>query len=64
MNDGNLTSSSWIVLSRERATLEALAKARPDAPWQALTLPARRGWSDDHASILPHLRWSMLLRTP
>jgi hypothetical protein len=59
-----LTSSAWVALARERATLELLAQARPDAPWDSLAPPARRAWSDDHASILPHIRWSKLLRSP
>ena len=57
-----LTASSWVVLSRDKAGLDVLAKARPDAPWRPLLAPAERVWTDDHASILPYVRWRHLLR--
>jgi hypothetical protein len=56
-----LTGSSWVALSRDRAALDALAKARNDAPWRPLLPPAERVWTDDHASILPYVRWRHLL---
>jgi hypothetical protein len=59
-----LTPSSWVVLSRDPGKLKALAEAEPDAPWEPLTSPAPRAWTDDHASILPFIRWSKLLGDP
>ena len=50
------TSSQWIALSRDPATLDRLATAHPS--WAPLA--ARRGvqpWTDDHASVLPLFRW-------
>ncbi|MCB2047690.1 MAG: fused MFS/spermidine synthase [Novosphingobium sp.] len=62
--ENGLTPSSWIALSPRPETLEELAKASPDAPWEALAPPAERAWTDDRASILPYIRWNQLLGTP
>ncbi len=59
-----LTPSTWVALSRDPAMIAALGKARPDAPWGELMPPAPQVWSDDHASILPFIRWHYLLRRP
>jgi hypothetical protein len=56
-----LTPSSWVALSRDPASLKALAAGQPDAPWDRLAPPAPRAWTDDHASILPYVRWERLL---
>jgi SAM-dependent methyltransferase len=50
------TTSNWIALSRDPATLERLAAAHPG--W--LAVQPRSGvapWTDDHAAILPLIRW-------
>lgn len=60
----NLTASSWVALTRNRSTLEALAQGNPDAAWQALAPPAEHSWSDQRASILPAIRWNQLLGKP
>jgi len=62
--DPRYTASRWIVLARDPALLDSLASARPDAPWMPLESPAPHGWSDDHASILPFVRWSRMTGTP
>jgi len=50
------TTSIWIALSRNPATLERLAAAHPG--WQPLApRPEFAPWTDDHAAILPLLRW-------
>jgi SAM-dependent methyltransferase len=59
-----LAPSTWVALSRDPAVIAALGKARPDAPWAGLMPPAPRVWTDDHASILPFVRWQYLLRKP
>jgi len=59
-----LTGSTWVAMSRDPAILEALRKARPDAPWDKLMPPAPKVWTDDHASILPYVRWHNILGTP
>ena len=58
------TPSRWIALSRDPATLAALAQAGKDAPWKALEERAPEPWTDDHASILPYVRWSRLAGNP
>ncbi len=59
-----LTPSSWVVLTRDPAQLKALAAQSPDVAWDPLESPARDVWTDDHASILPYVRWKYLLGAP
>jgi hypothetical protein len=59
-----LTPSAWVALSRDPAQLRALAASRPDARWDKLAPPAPRVWTDDHASILPYVRWDRFLGKP
>jgi hypothetical protein len=56
-----LTPSSWVLMTRDPNALKALAAARPDAPWSKLLPPAAHVWTDDHASILPYIRWASLM---
>jgi SAM-dependent methyltransferase len=58
------TPSSWVLLTRDPRQLRQLAASRPDAPWSALKPPAPQVWTDDHASILPYIRWESLMRQP
>ncbi|PEQ12110.1 hypothetical protein B2G71_13280 [Novosphingobium sp. PC22D] len=58
------TPSSWIAVSRDASRLAALAAMREDARWDRLAPPADRVWTDDHASILPYIRWDKLLGKP
>ena len=44
--------------------IAALGKASPDMPWIPLLPPAKQIWSDDHASILPFIRWENMFKTP
>jgi hypothetical protein len=60
-NRAELTASSWIVLAREPATIEALAQRSHDAPWIELSTAAKRAWTDESASVLPFIRWNRLL---
>lgn len=55
------TGSTWIAMAREPATLDRLAKTAPAFAWGPLGAPAPRAWSDDHASILPYIRWGNLM---
>ncbi len=59
--DAGLTASSWVVLSRDPAVLKRLRELRADAPLRKLLPPAPRVWTDDHASILPYIRWKNLV---
>ncbi|WP_404479517.1 spermidine synthase [Novosphingobium sp. BL-52-GroH] len=58
------TPSRWIALSRDRGVLETLARARPDSPWKVLDERAAGPWTDDHSSILSHVRWDKLAGHP
>ena len=51
------TPSRWIALSREASVLEALVRSSPGHPWTPLEDTGAKAWSDDHASILPFIRW-------
>ncbi|MDR2857096.1 MAG: hypothetical protein LBV50_04530 [Novosphingobium sp.] len=59
-----LTASSWVLMTRDPGQLKVLAAARPDAPWTKLMAPAPHVWTDDHASILPYIRWANLVGKP
>ena len=62
--EGGLTASTWVAIARDPAVVAAVGQAGKDAPWGALLPPAPRVWSDDHASILPFVRWDNLLQRP
>jgi len=59
-----VTPSTWVAMSRDPAVIAEIGRARPDAPWTPLLAPAAQVWSDDHASILPFVRWGNLFKTP
>ena len=59
-----VTPSTWVAMSRDPAIIAALGKASPDMPWIPLLPPAKQIWSDDHASILPFIRWENMFKTP
>jgi len=56
-----LTSSSWVAMTRDPALLGTLTRASPKSPWTPLLVAAPRPWTDDHASILPYVRWHNFL---
>lgn len=60
----SFTPSSWVAMSRDPARIMAMQALAPDFPWHQLSKPAPRVWTDDHASILPYIRWNSLLGTP
>ena len=60
-DQASFTPSSWVVMSRDKAQLDALARSKPEAEWRGLLPPADRVWTDDHASILPYVRWRHIL---
>jgi spermidine synthase len=59
--DGLLTGSVWVLLTRDSAKLTELRRLSGDAKWNELSNPARRVWTDDHASILPYVRWNHMI---
>ena len=59
-----LTGSLWIIFTRDPAQLQKLRQLAPAMPWRPLGKPAPRIWTDDHASILPYVRWSNFIGRP
>ncbi len=58
------TPSSWVVLARTPARLAQVKALAPESPFDRLMPPARKAWTDDHASILPYVRWNNLMGKP
>jgi SAM-dependent methyltransferase len=58
----NAVTSEWVALSRSPGAIERLRTLSGDtAQWEAMTVPTGfAGWSDDHASLLPLIRWARL----
>ena len=55
-----LSPSVWVAVARDEARLAQLTAGRKD--WKPLLSdPATRPWTDDHASILPAVRWENLI---
>ncbi|MEP7129589.1 MAG: fused MFS/spermidine synthase [Sphingomicrobium sp.] len=53
------TASSWIALSPSPATIARLEKASGAGQWSVLQpRPGFAPWTDDHASILPIIKWA------
>jgi SAM-dependent methyltransferase len=61
---GELTASSWVLIARNKEPLDFLAKKAPAMPLVPLSPPAARPWTDDHASILPYIRWQNMIGRP
>ena len=55
------TPSSWVIVTRDPARLAELARLAPQSPLRPLQKAASRPWTDDHASILPYVRWNRFL---
>jgi hypothetical protein len=52
-----LTGSVWVLMTRDPAVLAGMKTLSGDAKWSGLGEPAQRVWTDDHASILPYVKW-------
>jgi hypothetical protein len=53
-----LYPSTWVAIARDPARLESLTLG---GGWETLGDPAGTVWTDEYASILPHLIWSQFL---
>ncbi len=53
------STSEWIALSRSEATIGTLIASSPSNSWQKFPAAGTglQRWTDDHASILPIIRW-------
>jgi len=59
---GGLTvPSSWVVLVRDPRRLRQLEARDPKLEWEPLKPSQGEAWTDDHASILPYIRWRNIL---
>ncbi|ANU06724.1 spermidine synthase [Paraurantiacibacter namhicola] len=56
--EAGLYSSTWVVMTADPAVLAHLADK---GEWEELPVPDRAAWTDDYASILPHLIWENFL---
>ncbi len=56
-----LTGSVWVLLTRDPQQVIAVQAGSAGHPWEALPAPAGRVWTDDHASVLPYVRWHNLM---
>ena len=60
--EGLMVPSTYVVLTRHPARIAALRAVSAPLEWRALRGIAPRAWSDDHASILPYVTWSNMLK--
>lgn len=51
--------SAWVAITRTQSRLDQLTSG-PD-PWESLGEPRGEAWTDEYASILPHLMWRNFL---
>ena len=56
-----LSPSVWVVVARDKQHLAPVIAQRKEAWKPLLEEPGTRPWTDDHASILPAVRWGNLL---
>jgi hypothetical protein len=59
---GMFVPSSWVVIARNPERIAEIDKLDPALKLRPLLPAAPRAWSDDHASILPYIRWHNLLK--
>lgn len=55
------TASHWVATSGDADSLARLQALSGDYPWEVLPRPEGKAWTDDHASILPFIRWQNML---
>ena len=59
---GELTvASSWVALTRDAAKLAAVKAGSRKLEWRAIEPAQGEAWTDDHASVLPYIRWRNIL---
>ena len=57
-----LTGSVWVLLTRDSRQIIAVQAGSGGNQWLRLPPPAARVWTDDHASVLPFVRWNYLVK--
>ena len=59
---GELTvASSWVALTRDPTKLATLKAGSRKLEWRAIESAQGDAWTDDHASVLPYIRWRNIL---
>lgn len=59
---GNLaTASSWVILTRDPANFTKVRALSRKLEWNRLDPAIGAAWTDDHASILPYIRWHKIV---
>jgi len=59
---GELTvASSWVALTRDPTKLATLKAGSRKLEWRAIEPAQGDAWTDDHASVLPYIRWRNIL---
>ncbi|MBU0668650.1 MAG: fused MFS/spermidine synthase, partial [Alphaproteobacteria bacterium] len=56
-----ISPSLWVVMSPDAGQIARLIAARRDLSWERPPAPAPTLWTDDFASILPHIQWQNIL---
>ncbi len=56
-----VVASNWVVMARDPARLAQLRAASGGLKWEALDPARGAAWTDDHASVLPYIRWGAML---
>lgn len=59
---GMLTGSVWVLLTRDPKQIIAVQARSGGHEWRQLPAPTARAWTDDHASVLPFVRWHQLVK--
>ena len=50
-------ASMWVMLSPNPGTIAAVERVSGADKWEQLPAPTSTAWTDDHASILPIIKW-------
>lgn len=50
-------ASMWVMLSPNPGTIAAVERVSGAEKWEPLPAPTSTAWTDDHASILPIIKW-------
>jgi len=59
---GELTvASGWVALTRDPTKLATLKAGSRKLEWRAIEPAQGDAWTDDHASVLPYIRWRNIL---
>lgn len=58
---GLVVASSWVAVARDPQVLSRLLADDPKLDWKPLQPAKGAAWTDDHASVLPYIRWDNIV---